>query len=113
MIHSGVPSWNSVGELLSRWVLPDDNEDNQRHTIPAIRHRQPTLVVHPTCATVGYGSEGPRDLRAHPAASAGIDALVAVIVWSGGRSIHGSRSGAIMQRSSPRAVELLPLPRND
>jgi hypothetical protein len=36
----------------------DDNDDNQRHTIPSTGHRQPKVAVHRTCATVGYGSEG-------------------------------------------------------
>jgi hypothetical protein len=36
----------------------DDNDDNQRHTITAARHRLPTVVEHRAWATHGYGSEG-------------------------------------------------------
>jgi hypothetical protein len=36
----------------------DDNDDNQRHTVPATGHRRPTVTEHRACAAVGYGSEG-------------------------------------------------------
>jgi hypothetical protein len=36
----------------------DDNDDNQRRTIPAIEHRLSTVAGHRAWVTVGYGSEG-------------------------------------------------------
>jgi hypothetical protein len=36
----------------------DDNDNNQRHTIPAVGHRSPTLIGRRACAAVDYGSEG-------------------------------------------------------
>jgi hypothetical protein len=36
----------------------DDNDGNQRRTVPAVGHRLLTVVAHRAWATVGYGSDG-------------------------------------------------------